>query len=430
MSSPPTAVVTAQGVRDGDRMALTALVERRGAAVLAYCAAVAEPARGLEAAGEALARFRREVRAAAEPRALDPEVLLLRATRRAAAARAPKPEEPRGLVARRLGATCPLVPELLAVRADGNLTAADRLRLTRHLERCEGCREAEERFTAGERAYHEVPDEPPAPEAAGGLLAALRTAAPNADERLTPAPAPAPAPAATAAPARPAAAPAEEEEGTEELEAEPVAAGAAASPTAPAVEPPPPRNGARAAAGPPTLSWDPADVAAAAAAPPRERNWRRLGARIAVPAVILTAAVVTALAVAGAFTGGEKSNSGSVETESVVPTPTVRVLQRPTTTPLPDSRAAPASSTEPSRTTAAAPSSALASAHPASDPAASTPDQSVPASAPVSAPPAQPRRSKAADRLDARATGGTEAKPPSTGGTEAADGEAGFQPQP
>src|SRR5436190_1135886 len=128
MSSPPTAVVTAQGVRDGDRMALTALVERRGAAVLAYCEAVAEPGRGLEAAGEALARFRREVRAAAEPRALDPEVLLLRATRRAAAARAPKPEEPRGLVARRLGATCPLVPELLAVRADGNLTAADRLR--------------------------------------------------------------------------------------------------------------------------------------------------------------------------------------------------------------------------------------------------------------------------------------------------------------
>src|SRR4051795_2604478 len=247
MSSPPTtAVVTAQGVRDGDRMALTALVERRGAAVLAYCEAVAEPGRGLEAAGEALARFRREVRAAAEPRALDPEVLLLRATRRAAAARAPKPEEPRGLVARRLGATCPLVPELLAVRADGNLTAADRLRLTRHLERCEGCRQAEQRFNAGERAYHEVPDEPPAADAAGGLLAAPRTAAPNADERRAPVP---------VAPARPAAAPAEEEEGTEEVEAEPVAAGAAASPTAPPVEPPPPRNGARAAAGPPTLSW-------------------------------------------------------------------------------------------------------------------------------------------------------------------------------
>src|SRR4051812_16559742 len=341
MSSPPTAVVTAQGVRDGDRMALTALVERRGAAVLAYCEAVAEPGRGLEAAGEALARFRREVRAAAEPRALDPEVLLLRSTRRTAAARAPKPEEPRGLVARRLGATCPLVPELLAVRAEGNLTAADRLRLTRHLERCEGCREAEERFNAGERAYHEVPDEPPAAEAAGGLLAALRPAAPNADGRRAPVPV---APAAVADVAEEPAAPAEEDEGAEEVEAEPVA------------EPPPPRNGARAAAGPPTLSWDPADVAAAAAAPPREHSWRRLGARIAVPAVILTAAVVTALAVAGAFTGGEKSNSGSVETESVVPAPTVRVLQRPTTTPLPDSSAAPASSAEPSHSTAAAPS--------------------------------------------------------------------------
>src|SRR3954464_7887399 len=164
MSSPPTSVVTAQGVRDGDRAALSALVERRGAAVLAYCEAVAEPGRGLEAAGEALARFRREVRAAAEPRALDPEALLLSSTRRAAAARAPKPAAPHGLVARRLGATCPLVPELLAVRADGNLTAADRLRLTRHLERCEGCREAEERFTARQRAHHEVPEEAPPPE--------------------------------------------------------------------------------------------------------------------------------------------------------------------------------------------------------------------------------------------------------------------------
>src|SRR3954469_10676272 len=129
MPTPSTSVVTAQGVRDGDRGALTALVERRGAAVLAYCEAVAEPGRGLEAAGEAFARFRREVRAAPEPRALDPEALLRSATRRAAAAHAPRPAPPRGLLARRLGATCPLVPELLVVRAQGELTASDRMRL-------------------------------------------------------------------------------------------------------------------------------------------------------------------------------------------------------------------------------------------------------------------------------------------------------------
>src|SRR3954469_8960167 len=203
MSSPPTSVVTAQGVRDGDRAALAALVERRGAAALAYCEAVAEPGRGLAAAGEAFARFRREVRAAREPRALDPEALLLSSTRRSAAARAPKPEPPRGVLARRLGTTCPLVPELLAVRADGNLTAADRMRLSRHLERCEACRAAEERFNAAERAYVDAPDEPPPPDAAGGLLPALRAAAPNADERR------APVPAVRAAPVRAGAGPAE-----------------------------------------------------------------------------------------------------------------------------------------------------------------------------------------------------------------------------
>src|SRR5437870_4120018 len=51
------------------------------------------------------------------------------------------------------------------------------------------------RFTEGERAYHDAPDLPPPDPAAGGLLAALRTAAPNADERHAP-PRPQPAGAA------------------------------------------------------------------------------------------------------------------------------------------------------------------------------------------------------------------------------------------
>ncbi|HEY3021301.1 MAG TPA: zf-HC2 domain-containing protein, partial [Solirubrobacteraceae bacterium] len=196
MAPTPTAAVTAQGIRDGDRAALGALVARRGTAVLAYCDRVAAPGRALEAAGEAFARFRREVVAAAEPRALDPEALLLGGTRRAAAACAPRPTAPRGALARRRGTTCVLVPELLAARAAGDLTAADRMRLARHLERCEDCRAAETRFAEGERAYHDAPDVPPPDPAAGGLLAALRAAAPNADERR-PAPRPEPVGAVT-----------------------------------------------------------------------------------------------------------------------------------------------------------------------------------------------------------------------------------------
>src|SRR5437667_151702 len=72
MAHAPTAAVTAKGIRDGDRAALGALVARRGAAVLAYCDRVAAPGRALEAAGEAFARFRREVVAAAAPRTAAP----------------------------------------------------------------------------------------------------------------------------------------------------------------------------------------------------------------------------------------------------------------------------------------------------------------------------------------------------------------------
>src|SRR5439155_10524180 len=121
-----------------------------------------------------------------EPRALDPGALLRGAPRRAAAACGSRPAAPRGTLARRRGATCALAPELLAARAEGDLTAADRMRLARHLERCEDCLAAAARFAEGERAYHDAPDVPPPDPAAGGLLAALRAAAPNADERRAP----------------------------------------------------------------------------------------------------------------------------------------------------------------------------------------------------------------------------------------------------
>src|SRR5687768_8007389 len=91
MASGPTAAVTPQGVRDGDPVVLAALTERRGAAVLAYCEHVA-PGVAPAAAADAFARFRRDVVEARDPLALDPEAALLRATRLAAAARAPRPQ--------------------------------------------------------------------------------------------------------------------------------------------------------------------------------------------------------------------------------------------------------------------------------------------------------------------------------------------------
>jgi hypothetical protein len=299
----PTAPVTAQRVRDGEPAALHALVDRRGAAVLAYCERVAEPDRAVAAAGDAFGRFRHDVVAAAEPRKLDPEALLLRGTRLAAAAAAPRTVPPRGLLARRLGATCMLVPELLAARAEGTLSPADRLRLGRHLERCDSCREAEDRFEAGERAYQEAPSAPPAPDVAGELLAALRAAAPNAP-----------------------AAPAEV--------AMMNGAGLGPPPVIPAEKPPEVIGGEPATVDAPPLAWDASDrEAAAGEAPPR---WTWLATRMVVPALVFAAAFVVAMAVAGIFGGGDGGGpSGSIETQSVLPTPTVRVLARPTTTPLP-----------------------------------------------------------------------------------------------
>jgi hypothetical protein len=285
-----TAPVTAQRVRNGEPAALSALVDRRGGAVLAYCEEVAAPGDGAAAAGEAFARFRREVVAAEEPRLLDPEAVLLRGTRQAAAAAATRTVPPRGLLARRLGSTCVLVPELLAARAEGTLTTADRLRLSRHLERCAGCRESEERFAAGERAYQDAPSTPPPPELAERLLAALRDAAPNA-----------------------------------ELAA---AAASNGSPPPPLIDQAPAEE-----RDTPTLSWDAADVAAAA---PDRRGLSWFATRLIVPAVVFAVAFVIALAVAGVFGDDNADVSGSIETQSADPPAQIRVHARPVTTPLPE----------------------------------------------------------------------------------------------
>lgn len=176
---PPasTAAVTPAGVRDGDPVALAALTERRGSAVLAYAERVAGPEGMVEAAGEALARFRAAVVAVDDPLSIDPEALLLHTTRAAAAARVAG-ARPAGET-RIAGLDCANVPKLLAARADGDLSPAEERRLVAHLEQCPACRGTESRLAAAERAYREGMDVPPPRDLARSLVAALLSAAPT-----------------------------------------------------------------------------------------------------------------------------------------------------------------------------------------------------------------------------------------------------------
>ncbi|HEX2016547.1 MAG TPA: hypothetical protein VGN69_07615 [Solirubrobacteraceae bacterium] len=180
MAQPSGSRVTPRGVRDGDPAALAAVCERRGPAVLAYCELVSAPGRAPEAASDAFGRFRAAVYETENPAELEPDALLLSFTRSAASARAPQPPAPpRRVGSRRLGRSpCELVPELLVARAENRLTPADELRLSRHLERCEVCRAAAQRFHAAERAYRDPPrgDLPPA--VADAIMRALTAAAP------------------------------------------------------------------------------------------------------------------------------------------------------------------------------------------------------------------------------------------------------------
>jgi hypothetical protein len=161
-------VVTPSGVRDGDPDALAGLCERRGPAVLAYCRIVAGDAAAATAAAEAFARFRAAVVAAEDPASLNPETLLVSATRHAAAHHA-------SVVASGL---CAEVPVLLAGRADRSISPANIEFLEGHLDACWTCRAPVARFEAGERAYRDPPDAAVPPDAARVIVAALAAAAP------------------------------------------------------------------------------------------------------------------------------------------------------------------------------------------------------------------------------------------------------------
>jgi hypothetical protein len=174
-------------VRDGDPAALEGLCERRGPAVLAYCRIVAGDAAAASAAAEAFARFRAAVVAADDLASLNPEALLVSATRHAAAHHA-------SVVASGL---CAEVPVLLAGRADHSISPANVEFLEGHLEVCWTCRAPVARFVAAEKAYLDPPDDTVPPDAAQAIVAALVAAAPvRADAGDAP-----PAETAVAAPA-------------------------------------------------------------------------------------------------------------------------------------------------------------------------------------------------------------------------------------
>jgi hypothetical protein len=149
--------------------------------VLGYCREVCEPADAASAAAEALARFRAAVWAAGEASELEPETLLLGATRHAAAAAARRPAEPRAtrrIVGRAHTEVCAQVPALIVARAESLLGAADQDRLARHLERCASCRETEAAFRRAERAYAASTHPPLDSATTALLLSALAEAAP------------------------------------------------------------------------------------------------------------------------------------------------------------------------------------------------------------------------------------------------------------
>lgn len=188
MDGSSQAAVTPQGVRDGDPAVLSALVARRGPAVLAFCEAVCDPEIVPRAVAEAFARFRALVSTVDDVSGLDPEAFLLGATRHAAASMARVPTDGRGVL-RALGRgtspeTYASVPSLLAARADSMLGAEDLERLSRLLERSPGCREVEAAFRRAERGYRSPPDRPLTDETTALIIATMHAAAPVADAFL------------------------------------------------------------------------------------------------------------------------------------------------------------------------------------------------------------------------------------------------------
>jgi len=146
-----SAEVTPEGVRRGDPDALAALCDRRGAAVLSYAEHVAPGAAGPVAAA-AFSRFRATVAAQYEHAAIDPDALLLKAARRAAASRE-----------LRVGPTpvpgCITAADLVGW-IEETLPRGEQEDFEEHVAGCTACVAQVARFEAAERAYEQPPDAP------------------------------------------------------------------------------------------------------------------------------------------------------------------------------------------------------------------------------------------------------------------------------
>jgi hypothetical protein len=303
--------VTPDGVRAGDPDALAALCERRGAPVLAYCREVCAPEDAPLAAAEALARFRAAVWASGDAVDLDPERLLLSATRHSAASKAQIPADT-GPTRRMLGRgqtdTCARMPALIVARAENLLGSADLDRLSRHLDRCATCRATEAAFRRAERAYVATTHAPLDSATSALFLAALTEAAPMQAAAPEPEPEPEPQPE-----------PQPEPEPTAFVET----LGDELDDTdddgwtgEPEPEPQPVDD-----------TYDhhmiepgPATWNASEEPPRRRRRWR-----VVIPVAILAAGAAAAMGVAGVFDGGNGSSTvdtRTVQSTSVAPTNT------------------------------------------------------------------------------------------------------------
>lgn len=260
-------------MREGDPAALAALCAVRGPSVVAYCRHIAGEADAGAAAADAFARFRAGVVSAPDPTSVDPEALLISATRTSAAAHANTTGE----------GDCGEVPALLAARAAKTIAPAELERLGSHLERCWACRAPVARFKAAELAYRDPPEKTVDPALSAQIIGALIAAVP---------PAPAPdvkvssngstAHAALAAPAVPL------DQPTEQL------------------APPEPRT-----APEPHLP-----------AVPRERDGRsraRLRLAFVLPIVLIVLALTAALYVSGIFGGKDPESSSTVAAPTAEP---------------------------------------------------------------------------------------------------------------
>jgi hypothetical protein len=295
--------VTPDGVRAGDPDALAALCERRGAAVLGYCREVCAPEDAALAAAEALARFRAAVWASGDAADLEPERLLLSATRHSAASQAHIPADTgptRRMLGRAQTDTCARMPALIVARAENLLGDADLDRLSRHLDRCATCRATEAAFRRAERAYVATTHVALDSATSALFLAALTEAAPMEGAAAAPEPEPEPEPMHVVEALDDELDDTDDDGWTGEPEPEPQPVDDTYDHHM--IEP-----------GPAT--WN-----ASEETPPRRRRWR-----VVIPVAILAAGAAAAMGVAGVFDGGNGSSTvdtRTVQSTSVAPTNT------------------------------------------------------------------------------------------------------------